>query len=54
MASRQYQSLNDKYDRNYITEEALRGWVEINKRRNTMGITAEEFEEITGLAYKTI
>ncbi|MGL6292691.1 hypothetical protein [Eubacterium aggregans] len=40
MASRQYQSIKDKCDRNYITEEALRGWVEINKRCSTMGITA--------------
>ena len=49
--SRMYKQLKAKYDKNYITAATLRGWVEINDRRLGMGITAEEFEQITGEPY---
>ena len=49
--SPKYEELNTKYQKNYITIETLRGWVVINDKKPGRGITAEEFEEITGIGY---
>ena len=49
--SPKYEELNAKYQKNYITIETLRGWVVINDKKPGRGITAEEFEEITGIEY---
>ena len=40
-----------RYELNYITEEQLRRWVVLNKKNNKLGITEEEFKEITGKDY---
>ena len=40
-----------KWQMHYITEETLRGYVELNERKPGKGITPEEFEEITGEPY---
>lgn len=49
--SPKFEELNTKYQKNYITIETLRGWVVINDKKPGRGITAEEFEEITGIEY---
>lgn len=49
--SPKFEELNAKYQKNYITIETLRGWVVINDKKPGRGITAEEFEEITGIEY---
>ena len=49
--SARYSQLKEKWDRGYITEETLRGWVELNDKKPGAGITAEEFEQITGRKY---
>lgn len=46
-----YESLKAKYELNFISLETLKGWVKINKIKPTKGITADEFEEITGIEY---
>lgn len=50
--SPRFESLKEKYAKNFVTVETLRGWVELNECRAGKGITAEEFEEITGQAYQ--
>lgn len=49
--SAKFDSLNAKYKMGYITKETLAGWVSVNNKRPGRGITAEEYEEITGEAY---
>ena len=49
--SKMYESLKAKHEAEYITKETLRGWVKLNARRATKGITAAEYEEITGEIY---
>lgn len=50
--SAKFDSLNAKYKMGYITIETLAGWVSVNNKRPGRGITAEEYEEITGEAYE--
>jgi len=50
--SAKYEQLKRKWQLGYITEETLRGYVELNERKPGKGITAEEFEEITGIPYE--
>ena len=38
-----FEKLKAKWDKGYITEETLRGYVELNEKRPGRGITAEEF-----------
>ena len=47
-----YDELKEKWEKGYITDDTLRGWVELNKRKPTKGITAEQYEEITGNPYE--
>lgn len=49
--SAKFESLNEKYKMGYITKTTLAGWVAINEKRPGRGITAEEYEEITGEKY---
>ena len=49
--SKKYETLKAKYEAEYITKETLRGWVALNEKRKGKGITAEEYEEITGETY---
>lgn len=53
MASAKYKTLAEKYKKKYVTKETLRGWVALNDRAPGRGITAEEYEQITGEAYDT-
>ena len=46
-----YDSLKEKWDMEYITEETLRKWVALNDAHPGKGITADEFKEITGIDY---
>lgn len=50
--SAQYQTLKKKWDMEYITLETLAGYVLLNSRNKAKGITAEEFEQITGRKYE--
>lgn len=43
-----YEILKRKYELNYITQEQLLRWVAINKKNPALGITQEEYYEITG------
>ena len=52
--SKMYDSLKEKYDKEYITKETLQGWVRLNEKKASKGITAEEYEEITGEAYEEV
>lgn len=49
--SPKFEELKNKYEKNYITIETLRGWVVINQKKPGRGITEEEFKEITGIDY---
>ena len=50
--SKMFKVLKDRWDRGYITEECLRGWVELHNGNPSKGITEEEFTEITGIPYR--
>ncbi len=41
-----------QYDMNWITKETLRKYVQIGLKRPDRGITADEYEEITGEPYE--
>ena len=49
--SKDYEKLAAKWRAHYITEDSLRQWVVINSKKPSLGITAEEFKEITGIDY---
>lgn len=46
-----FETYKSRYELNYITEEQLRRWVVLNKKNPKIGITEEEFKEITGKDY---
>ena len=46
-----FEKLKKKWELGYITEETLRGYVELNERKPGKGITPEQFKEITGIDY---
>ncbi len=47
-----YEKLKAKWEKGYITKATLRGWVAINIKLPGKGITEEEYQAITGEAYK--
>ena len=49
--SAKYEMLAEKWARGYITKATLRGWVKLNDKKPGSGITAEEYELITGEVY---
>ena len=49
--SAKYDTLAAKWAKGYITKATLRGWVALNDQKPGSGITAEEYEQITGEAY---
>lgn len=53
MASARYATLAEKYEKKYVTKDTLRGWVALNDRAPGRGITAAEYEQITGEPYDT-
>ena len=50
--SEKFDSLKAKWDMNYITISSLAGWVRLNDKKPGIGITREEFQEITGKDYQ--
>lgn len=46
-----YAMLKERWSMGYITDATLRGWVAVNDRSPGAGITAEEYEAITGKPY---
>lgn len=50
--SAKFAMLKNRWELGWITEETLRGWVEINERKPGKGITAGEFESITGKKFE--
>ena len=50
--SAKFETLKTKWQMGYITDETLRGYVELNERKPGKGITAEEYKEITGQDYE--
>lgn len=51
MYSEKFDELNERWILGWIMRSTLKRWVAINNRRPGAGITAEEYEEITGEAY---
>lgn len=49
--SAKYETLAAKWAKGYITKATLRGWVVLNSKKPGAGITAEEYEQITGEEY---
>lgn len=49
--SQKYESLKTKWEMGYITDDTLKGWVKLNAVKPGAGITAEEYEAITGKVY---
>lgn len=47
-----FESLRVKYELHYITKETLRSRVKLYATKPAKGITAEEYEEITGEKYE--
>ena len=50
--SKKFDALKEKWDKDYITRDTLKGWVALNEKRAGKGITAEEYKEITGEEYE--
>lgn len=46
--SNKFEALLERWRLGYITRDTLRGWVALNKAKPGRGITAEEYEQITG------
>lgn len=51
MHSPNYENLKTQYDKGYISKQTLRGYVSLYTVMPSVGITAEEYEEITGESY---
>lgn len=49
--SNKFETLLERWRLGYITRETLRGWVALNEVKPDRGITAEEYEQITGESY---
>ena len=49
--SAKFAMLKERWSMGYITDATLRGWVAVNDRSHGAGITAEEYEAITGKPY---
>lgn len=49
--SKDFEKLKAKWDAGYITEDTLRKYVVLHSKNPAVGITAEEFTEITGIDY---
>lgn len=49
--SADFSRLQKNYEMNYVTIEQLRRYVALHEKRASVGISAEEFTEITGEEY---
>lgn len=52
MHSANYENLKKQYEKNYISKDTLKGYVRLYDSMPSIGITAEEYEEITGEPYE--
>ncbi len=52
MHSPKFEYYKDQYDRQWITRATLRQWVAVCGKFPQLGITPEEYEEITGDPYE--
>ncbi len=43
-----FELLKERWNNGYIGIDTLMGWVELNKKNPEVGITQEQFNEITG------
>lgn len=50
--SKKFTQLKERWEREYITKDTLKGWVVLNEKRAGKGITQEEYKEITGEEYE--
>lgn len=50
--SKKFDMLKERWEKDYITKDTLKGWVALNEKRAGKGITAEEYKEITGEEYE--
>ena len=51
--SPRFEYFKAQYEKNYITKATLRKWVQVGLKRPAQGITAAEYEEITGEPYES-
>ncbi len=51
MSQARYEVLKEKYDKGWITNDTLKGWVRIEIRVKGRGITKAEYKKITGETY---
>ena len=42
------ENLRERWDMGWITEKTLRGWVSLHRLDPDLGLTEDDFEEITG------
>lgn len=49
--SKKIEYLANKYEKEYVTKETLKGWVALNEKKPGKGITQEEYKQITGETY---
>jgi len=47
-----FEKLKSKWEKGYITQSTLKGWVVLNWKKPGAGITEEEYQAITGEAFK--
>lgn len=50
--SPKYEYFKAQYELNYITKDTLKKYVQIGLKKPERGITADEYEEITGEPYE--
>ncbi len=50
--SPKFDYFKNQYEKNYITKETLKKYVIIGLKKPAKGITADEYEEITGEPYE--
>ncbi|MBR6822232.1 MAG: XkdX family protein [Clostridia bacterium] len=51
--SPRFEYFKNQYEHNYITKATLRKWVKVGLKKPDQGITAAEYEEITGEPYES-
>jgi len=51
--SPKFEYFKNQYEKNYITKDTLKKYVQIGLKKPEKGITAEEYEEITGEPYES-
>lgn len=50
--SPKFETYKEQFAKNWITKATLKQWVAMQPRLPALGITAEEYEQITGEAYE--